>query len=267
MSITGFHVDRRDGISHIMMEVEGPAVISLEGYVSLVEGLIKEGQRQDVGVVVLCGAPGKFFFGMNLSEIEKLQTRSQTRGTTGMVQDLLNTLEAVPAVLVCAVDGSCFGGGLELALAFHYILATPQSEFALPEIKVGTIPSYGGTQRLPRIIGRNRALEMLVTGKPVHAEKAFHWGLVTEIVEREALTARVKHLAEDLAKRSRPAVQALLRSVIGGADRRLEAGLHLESMCSSRLAGGEDLQEGIRAFFEKRPPRFPSTQTFSEEGC
>ena len=81
MSITGFHVDRRDGVSRIMMEVDGPAVISLEGYVSLVEGLIKEGQRQDVGVVILCGAPGKFFFGMNLSEIEKLQTRSQTRGS------------------------------------------------------------------------------------------------------------------------------------------------------------------------------------------
>lgn len=265
MPIIGFRVDRRDGISYVMMEVEGPAVISLEGYVRLVEGLINEGQRQDVGVVVLQGPPGKFFFGMDLSEIEKLQTKTQIRGTTGTVQDLLNTLETVPAVLVSAVDGSCFGGGLELVLAFHILLATPQSRFALPEIKVGTIPSYGGTQRLPRIIGRNRALEMMVTGEPIHAEKAFQWGLVTEIVEQEALNARVVQLAEDLARRSRPAVQALLRSVIEGADRRLEEGLHLESMCSSRLAGGDDLAEGLRAFFEKRPPRFPSTQTLPEE--
>jgi len=246
------------------MEVEGVPVISLENYVSLVEGLIEEGQRQDVGVVVLSGVPGKFFFGMNLSEIEKLKTRSKTRGITGMVQDLLNTLESVPAFLLCAVDGYCFGGGLELIMSFHMVLATPQSKFALPEIKAGTIPSYGGTQRLPRLIGRNRALKMMVMGEPISAKQAFDWGLVTEIVEQEALRSRTRQLAEQLAKLSRPAVKALLDSVIGGLNLPMAGGLNVESMNSSRLAGGEDLREGIRAFFEKRAPRFPSVQISSE---
>lgn len=258
MPITGFVVERGGGISRVTLEVAGAPVITLTDYVSLLEGLIREAQRRDVGVVVLSGAPGNFFFGMHLSEIAQLESRQLTRGTTGMVQDLLNELESVPGVLVCAVDGPCLGGGLELVLAFHVVLATPQARFGLPEIKVGTIPSYGGTQRLARIVGRNRALGMILTGRPVSAETAHNWGLVTEIVEQKELPERTSQIAEQIAALSRPAVRALLRSVIRGLDLPLAAGLNLESTQSSRLAGSEDLQEGIAAFFEKRKPIFPS---------
>jgi enoyl-CoA hydratase/carnithine racemase len=196
---------------------------------------------------------------MDLSEIDKLNTEFSTRGVTGHIQDLLSKLESSPVPLISAINGLCFGGGLELVLCFHIVLATPSTKFSLPEIKLGTIPSYGGTQRLPRIIGRTRAFKLLLTGEIFSAELAHQWGLVTEIVSNDELLTTARHFAEMVSEFSRPAVASIIDCIVKGGDGSLRSGLSLESMESSKLAGGEDLLEGISAFFSKRKPSFPST--------
>ncbi len=259
MSITGFNVERDKGISKITIKDDGQPTIPINKYINLVRTLIAEANRTDIGAVLMTGSSGKFLFGGDLSEIDDLKSPSAARGATAYIQDLLIELESVPAVLISAIDGICFGGGFELILCFHIILATPSSSFGLPEIKAGTIPSYGGTQRLPRIVGRNRALKVLLTGESFPAETALKWGLVAELVSREELIPSAMNLAKKIAGLSRLALAALLQSVVGGLDTFLASGLSLESMKSSQLAGGEDLEEGISAFFQKRKPIFPST--------
>jgi enoyl-CoA hydratase/carnithine racemase len=261
MAITGFQIRRERGITTVTLEAQGMPVISLSNYILLVNALTSEALRQDVGAVVLTGTPGKFLFGMDISEIGHLETPEATRGMTAHVQDLLNRMEAVTAPIICAVDGDCFGGGLELVLACHAVFATQDSTFALPEIKIGTIPSFGGTQRLARIIGRNRALNVMLSGTPFSAQNALDWGLVSGVFSRAELVAKALTFAEGVASLSRPAVSAVLGAALSGLDGPLGRGLSLESACSSSLAGGADLREGIKAFFEKRSPKFPSATT------
>ncbi len=262
MAITGFQVQRTCGVSTVTLEVEGTPMISLADYTFLVNSLTSEASSPDVGAVMLVGSPGQFLSGMDIKVIGQLETPETTRGVTASVQDLLNRMEKSPAPIICAVDGNCFGGGLELVLACHVIFATQHSTFALPEIKIGTIPSFGGTQRLARIIGRNRALCALLSGKTFSAQNAFDWGLVSGIVPRDQLRETAWRFAEGVAALSRPAVSAVLGATLSGLDGSLERGLSLESAGSSTLAGGPDIQEGIKAFFEKRSPKFPSATTF-----
>ncbi|MEJ2718870.1 MAG: enoyl-CoA hydratase-related protein [Deltaproteobacteria bacterium] len=242
MPIHGWRKEVESGVCTVLLEVEGSPVISLANY-----------------AVLLTGPPGKFFFGMDIREIEALETVTATRGQTAMVQDMLNELEATRSPIICAVDGECFGGGLELVMAGHVVFATPESAFGLPEINLGTIPSFGGTQRLARIIGRNRALHVSLTGRRFSARQAFDWGLVAELFPAEEPVSGAKSYARRVAALSRHAVGALLTSTINGLDGPLSRGLSLESAESSRLAGRQDLREGIRAFFEKRRPRFSPT--------
>lgn len=259
MAIVDWKTARDKGVSHVTLNVEAHPVISFANLIGLIETLISEANRRDVGAVVLSGPPEKFLFGMDIRDIEGFKTITATRGSSAAGQDLLNELESSPAALICAVDGTCFGGGLELAMAFHVILATPSSTFGLPEIKIGTIPSLGGTQRLARIVGRNRALRIMLTGETFSSRTALEWGLVADVIERADLIPVAKKLAEGIAALSRPAIQALLRAILGGLNTSLVSGLAMESFNSSRLAGGQDLEEGIRAFLEKRRPVFPST--------
>lgn len=258
MAITGFQIHRKRGVSIVTLQSEGTPVISLANYILLVKSLTGEALRQDVGAVMLSGCAGQFLFGMDITAIGELETPEATRGLTACVQDYLNRMEKSPVPIVCAVDGNCFGGGLELILACHVVFATQQSSFALPEIKIGTIPSFGGTQRLARIIGRNRALSTMLSGETFSARKACEWGLVRGVFSREELLDNALQFAEGVASLSRPAVSAVLAATLAGLDGPLERGLSLESAGSSTLAGGPDLREGIKAFFEKRSPKFPS---------
>jgi len=259
MAITGIHVHRDRGVSTVTLEVDGSPVISVAQLLLLIDTLTEEAGSDHVGAVVLTGPPGKFLFGMDINEIVRLETPEAVRGRTARVHDLLNQLEASPAPIVCAVDGTCYGGGLELVLACHVVFAAPDATFALPEITLGTIPSFGGTQRLARIIGRNRALNVMLSGRTFSAQEALDWGLVSAVLPRGELVDKAMRFAERIASLSRPAVSALTAATLSGLDGPLERGLSLESARSSGLAGSPDLEEGIRAFFEKRKPKFPST--------
>jgi enoyl-CoA hydratase/carnithine racemase len=259
MAVLGWKTKRYKGVSEVTLEIQGVPTITIALYGDLVKALIAETERSEVGAVLLTGPPGKFMVGLDIHEIAALSKTEEIRGSTAVTQDLLNDLEAVPSALLCAIDGECFGGGFELVLPFHLILATPSSRFGFPEIKIGTIPSFGGTQRLSRIAGRNRALKVMMTGEPFTAKSGVEWGVVASVVKKENLISKARQLAQHLAGLSRPALRALLKCTLRGLDIPVASGMALESSYSSRLAGGRDLMEGIQAFFERRAPLFPST--------
>jgi len=173
-----------------------------------------------------------------------------------MGQRVVGALERAPKPVIAAINGYAFGGGCELALACHVRLASENAVFGLPEVSLGIIPGYGGTQRLPRLIGTGRALEIILSGRRVKADEAERIGLVNRVVPREQLLEEVVKLAEAMLKNGPLAVAAALEAVRRGLQLPQDAGLRLESSLFGILTASEDMHEGLKAFLEKRPPRF-----------
>jgi len=158
--------------------------------------------------------------------------------------------------LICAFNGLAMGGGLEIGLACDIRIASSNARFALPEVRVGTIPGSGGTQRLPRLIGRSDAMLMLLTGDTVDAIEALRMGLVSRVVEPEALADAAMQIARRIAANAPLAVRAVKRLVRQGTDLPLTHALDAERMAWGLLRDTEDRREGRQAFAEKRPPQY-----------
>jgi enoyl-CoA hydratase/carnithine racemase len=207
-----------------------------------------------VRAVVLKGAGTRSFsVGANLKEL------SSAQGMREVFQervDAFTAFERLGKPVVAAIRGHCLGGGLELSMACHFRIASADARIGLPEIKLGIGPAWGGCQRLARMVGRSRALELMIRGRHIDAREAYEIGLVNEICDPEALDERAECFASELAEQSPPAVSAILRSVIDGADLPLQEALRLELDAMAALAGSPDNIEGIKAFFGKRKPVF-----------
>jgi enoyl-CoA hydratase len=206
--------------------------------------------------VVLTGAGSKAFVaGADIAEIRSLDAQ----GADSIVQqghELMNLVENLGKPVIAAVNGYALGGGCELALACNLRIAASSARMGLPEIHLGLMPGYGGTQRLTRLIGRGRALEMMLTGKPVGAELALQYGLVNAVTEPEELETVVGKLAGKLARSAPLAMKGILQAVQNGADLGLPAGLDLEAQLFAGLFETGDMREGTAAFLEKRKPEF-----------
>ncbi|MCC6532608.1 MAG: enoyl-CoA hydratase/isomerase family protein [Burkholderiales bacterium] len=158
--------------------------------------------------------------------------------------------------LIAAVNGLAYGGGLEIALACDIRLAADSARFALSEVRIAGIPGAGGTQRLPRLIGRSDAMRMLLTGKPMSAQDAYRSGLVSEIVPLPELMPLARTIAADIAENGQLAVRAVKRLASLGLDMPLSHGLDFEAFVSGVIRETEDIAEGRRAFKEKRKPQY-----------
>jgi enoyl-CoA hydratase len=204
-----------------------------------------------VRVVLLCGAGGKAFAaGADIGELADVNAGSghafAERG-----QRVFRQIETMGKPVIACIDGFALGGGCELAMACTFRLASSAARLAQPEIKLGLVPGYGGTQRLPRLVGRGAALKMLLTGAMVDAAEALRIGLLDEVVAGE-LMARARELAETIAAMPPLAVAAAIDAVGRGADLPLDEAMALEATIFGRLCGTEDKREGTRAFLEKR---------------
>jgi 2-oxoglutaroyl-CoA hydrolase len=164
--------------------------------------------------------------------------------------------ERFPGPVIAAVDGYCFGVGLEIALACDFRIATTRALFALPEIRLGMIPGSGGTQRVARLVGMTRAKDMILRSRRIPAEEAHSWGLVTQVVELDQLDAAADSLANELLAQPRLALETAKRVLNMSQDAPLSTGLQLEGYAYGMLRGTRDFAEGVRAFVEKRKPRF-----------
>lgn len=207
-----------------------------------------------VRVIVFTGAGDKAFAaGSDLAEVAD---RDLKKALEPIVQGVAERLERSFKPSIAAINGFCMGGGLELALGCDLRIGTTTSKFATPEGKLGIIPGGGATQRLPRLIGRVWAMEMLLMGETIDAERAHHIGLITRLVEQDALMPSVIQMVEHLASFA-PLVPQFMKSMVNyGMEGSQYSAMMLEKFAQSALMGTEDKKEGIDAFLNKRPPQW-----------
>lgn len=206
-----------------------------------------------VRAVVLTGNAAAFAAGADLAEMAGLDVAGALARPT---HALSAPIRDFPKPLVAAIEGWCLGGGLELALMADILVAGETARLGLPEIKVGVLPGNGGTQRLPRLVGRPVAMLMLLTGEPVPASRALAMGLVSEVVAAGESVARGLEIAARIAAMP-PLAASLIKDLVReGAEASLPAALAMERRALALLFATEDRREGVAAFLEKRPPRF-----------
>jgi len=217
--------------------------------------VLDEVAASDARALLFIGAGEKAFCaGADIKELTGRSLVEQRRGAE-LGAATFSGIERLPMPSIAIVNGYAFGGGLELALACTLRVATRNAKMGLPEIKLGLIPGYGGTQRLPRAVGEGRAIEMIMTGRSVDAEEALRIGLVQRVVEGDALAAGVAY-AREFTAHSLP-VLALARDAVGRAlDTPLAEGLRIEADLATLAFQTRDAAEGMAAFMEKRKPKF-----------
>jgi enoyl-CoA hydratase len=206
--------------------------------------------------VILTGQGQKAFVaGADISELESQGPGAAKRRSLAG-QAVFRRFEALRKPVVAAVNGFCLGGGCELAMACHIRLASENARFGQPEVKLGIGPGYGGTVRLPRLVGRGRALELLLTGEMIDAQEAWRIGLVNRVVPGERLLSEAGALLGKILAQGPLAVAAVLEAVDAGSEMPSAEALLLEANHFGLLSSTEDMREGMRAFLEKRPARF-----------
>lgn len=235
-------IDRPEKLNAITMPMR-------DQFASLFHALERDGRAR---VVVVRGAGEQAFTAGG--EVGMFMEHGP--GPLSLLHENVAAPERFPGPVIAAVDGYCFGVGLEIALACDFRVATTRALFALPEIRLGMIPGSGGTQRLARLVGLTRAKDMILRGRRIPAPEALAWGLITQVVEPEQLDSAADTLADELLQQPRLALETAKRVLGLGQDAPLEAALQLEGYAYGMLRGTPDFAEGVRAFTEKRKPRY-----------
>ncbi len=205
--------------------------------------------------VILTGAGEKSFVaGADISQFTRLDARTAT-AFARHGQSVFDRIERLGKPVIAAVNGFALGGGCELALACHLRVASENARFGQPEVGLGLLPGYGGTQRLPRIVGRGIALELILTGSHIPASRAYEIGLVNRVVAADRLMDETRSLLQSILKQAPIAVELSIDAVMN-ADLPLEQGLAVEALAFGQAFATEDLREGVTAFLERRKPVF-----------
>ena len=207
------------------------------------------------GLIVTGAGEKAFVAGADINELAA-KTVPELYQVTVRGQRILRRLETMPKPSIAAVNGYALGGGLELAMSCTLRVASPNAKFGQPEVKLGLVPGYGGTQRLPRLVGRGRALELVLTGEPIDAAEAHRIGLVNHVVPQQELLAFSRGLLGKMLANGPLATGLAMQAVDTGLNCGLEEGLRFEAAAFGVSAASEDRLEGTRAFLEKRPPVF-----------
>jgi enoyl-CoA hydratase len=211
--------------------------------------------RNDVGAVLLTGAGRAFVAGAAIAELaDQSATEGKARAERG--QRVFRRFEQSPKPTLAAVNGFALGGGCELAMACHIRLASDSAKFGQPEAKLGIVPGYGATQRLPRLVGKGRALQLLLTGEMIDAAEAFRIGLVNRVVPAADLLGVARAMLAAILMQGPLAVALCIEAVDRGYDLPLDDAMALEASYFGLLSASADKAEGMRAFLEKRPPTF-----------
>lgn len=258
------HFRRSGAVVHLVIDHPPVNVLSTPVLEALGRGLERAESDPEARVVVLeSGAMKAFAAGADIRSMASMgPEEAKIHGRRG--QAATERIESCPLPVIAAVHGSCLGGGTEIILACDFVVAADDALFGQPEIKLGVMPGWGGTQRLPRRIGAARAREWIMTGRTVPAAEAEREGLVLKVVPRPELLAAADSLAGELAKQPATALAAAKHALNRSIDRGLDGGLALELDLWHRLFATSDQKEGMRAFLEKRPsvvaPRRPGKE-------
>ena len=237
-------LDRQPALNALSVEVLGELAEAFE-----------QAAGSDARALLITGAGDKAFCaGADIKELTGRSLMAQKLGAE-YGQSVFANLDRLPMPSIAVINGFAFGGGLELALACTFRLATAKAKLGLPEIKLGLIPGYGGTQRLPRLVGEGRALEIIMTGRTVEAEEALRIGLVNRLVEGDPVAAGIA-FAHEMTRYSLPVLGFAREAVRRAHDVPLSDGLAIEAQLSTLAYRTEDSAEGMAAFLEKRKPAF-----------
>lgn len=212
--------------------------------------------NDEINVVIITGAGEKAFVaGADISELNKLDG-SSGKSFSVFGQEVFNQIENLNKPVIAAVNGFALGGGCELAMACHIRLASEKAKFGQPEVNLGIIPGYGGTQRLARLINTGRAAELILTGDIIDANEALRIGLVSKIYKPEELIDKATELAEKISSKGQIAVELSLKAIISTDNLSEVDGLKYEAELFGKCCSTEDFKEGTSAFLEKRKPEF-----------
>ena len=250
-----FEVD--EGVALLTIDrARGMNVLNLETLSELGEVFALLQENREVRVVIIQGAGDRAFSaGADINELDRLDAASganfSSRG-----QAVFNQIENGCKPVIASIRGYCLGGGCELALACHLRVASKDARFGVPEVKLGLIPGYGGTQRLARLVGSGSALKMLLCGDQIDAAEAHRIGLVNHVVEADGLVSFCRRLAARIGANAPLAMRYAIEAANRGLEMPLQTGLSLESALFGTACASEDMKEGVEAFLEKRAARF-----------
>jgi len=210
----------------------------------------------DARAAILTGSGEKAFIaGADIGELVEM-TATGAKEVSARGQAMCDAIESCPVPVIGAVNGFALGGGLEVAMACNVRLASEKAKLGLPEVTLGIIPGYGGTQRLPRLVGLGRACEMIATGRMVDAEEAHRIGLVDRVLPADDLLTEAKKLAAKIGKNGPIAVRYAIEAATRGSGAGIAEGMELERTMFGLISSTEDMREGLKAFLEKRKPDF-----------
>ncbi len=213
-------------------------------------------QDHDARVMILTGAGSRAFVaGADIAEMAEM-TQEKAEEFSRLGQTLTTLIERVPKPVIAAVNGWALGGGCELAMACDFILASDNARFGQPEVNLGLIPGFGGTQRLARIVGRGVAKQLIFTGEIIGAARALEIGLANSVYPQDELMSLARSVAHTISTKGPLAVGAAKHALNRGYDLTLEVGMEFEAMLFGSMFKTEDMREGTRAFLDKRDPRF-----------
>lgn len=256
-NLENLKTDNRDGV--LVVTIDRPKVLNALNAQTVGEIGRVFGEAladESVNCVILTGAGEKAFVaGADINELAKL-TPVEGKTTSESGQQVFLTIERFPKPVIAAINGFALGGGCELALACHIRIASEKAQLGLPEVTLGIIPGYGGTQRMVRLLGKGKALELILTGDRVSAEDALKIGLVNKVVPADQLMTVAEEMARKIASRGPLAVRAAIEAVMHGSDMPFYQGQVLEATLFGLLASTEDMREGMNAFLEKRAAGF-----------
>ena len=242
-----------------MVTIDRPPVNALNRQVIQELDQCLEAIKRDeaVSVVVLTGG-GSFAFvaGADVKEISQLASGQEAAQVAAHGQAVIMKLQRLGKPVIAAINGVCLGGGNELAMACHLRIAGDRTRFGQPEINLGIIPGFGGTQRLPRLIGKTKATELVLTGDLITAQEAHRLGLVNQVVPQDQVMKAAKELARKIASKGQVAVRLALEAIETGLEQSLDEGLAQEALAFGKVAETADSKEGVKAFLEKRQPKF-----------
>jgi enoyl-CoA hydratase len=257
MELKNVVVEKENNIA--VLSINRPKALNALNYDTLtdIKTAVKALSKDDeVGIVIITGSGEKAFVaGADIKEMKDM-TPLEARRFMLYGQSVFNIIGNLPKPTIAAVNGFALGGGTELALSCDMIIASEKAKFGLPEVTLGIHPGFGGTQRLPRLIGSAKAKELIFTGKMIDASEAQTIGLVNKVVPPEKLQEEAKTLAAEILKNGQVAIRLVKSAINAGLDTTLEKGLAYEAETQGLAFSTEDKNEGLTAFLEKRKPKF-----------
>ncbi len=242
-----------------VLEIDNPPMNNLTPSVvhELSRVLKSFDQEASARAAIITGAGERAFIGgVAIEEIKKIQSCQHGIELAKMGQNLCNQIEDLGKPVIAAVNGLCIGGGTELLLACHMRVASEKAKFGQPEIAMGFIPGFGGTQRLPRLVGMSQAHRLILLGETIDSEEAYRIGLVDMRVAKEKTLSTAISLARKISEKGPVSIRLAMRAMREGSEMDLKSGLQLETQLFGEICKTEDMKEGLQAFLEHRKPAF-----------